>query len=84
MLFEIERLSQNRPLAENGRNGCPRFPIECTFGFIGQGKHKIIDGVADAAGLQNSCECPSQHREFSNHNTDIIPVFLRTITITRL
>lgn len=84
MLFEIEGLSQNRPLAEKVRNCCPRFPIECTFGFIGQREHKIIDGVAGAAGRQNSCERPSQHKEFSNHNTDIIPVLLRTITITRL
>ncbi|KAB1125682.1 hypothetical protein NOK06_06160 [Neorhizobium galegae] len=54
------------------------------MGFIGQGEHKIISGVAGAAGRQNSCESASQNRDFSNSNTERTPLFLRSITTIRL
>jgi hypothetical protein len=42
----------------------PTLSVEYTFGFIGQGEHKIMASVAGASGGQNSCESASQRREF--------------------
>jgi hypothetical protein len=80
MLFESARLSQNRPLAKDVRNCCPRHPVEYTFGFIGQGEHKTISDLV----RQNSCEIASEDREFFAFNTSGTPLFLSGITIVKI